>query len=113
MVHGTTLIQISSPKDTNVLMFVQSPAQAQHEADDTSSAKKPRVVWSVEMHQQFVNAVNSLGIDSEHLLFILLAPSPGHVPFCLHACHFSMSPDGLASNFLIASLIGTIPYCAW
>ena len=27
--------------------------------------KKPRVVWSVEMHQQFVNAVNQLGIDSK------------------------------------------------
>ena len=25
--------------------------------------KKPRVVWSVEMHQQFVGAVNQLGID--------------------------------------------------
>lgn len=27
-------------------------------------AKKARVVWSVEMHQQFVNAVNTLGVDS-------------------------------------------------
>ncbi|WOK93166.1 two-component response regulator ORR21 [Canna indica] len=27
------------------------------------SSKKPRVVWSVELHQQFVNAVNQLGID--------------------------------------------------
>lgn len=32
--------------------------------DDTSSLKKPRVVWSVELHQQFVAAVNQLGIDS-------------------------------------------------
>ncbi|KAL3505670.1 hypothetical protein ACH5RR_031052 [Cinchona calisaya] len=31
--------------------------------DDTSSLKKPRVVWSVELHQQFVGAVNTLGID--------------------------------------------------
>lgn len=31
--------------------------------DDSSSAKKPRVVWSVELHQQFVTAVNQLGID--------------------------------------------------
>lgn len=31
---------------------------------DPSSSKKPRVVWSVELHQQFVNAVNQLGIDS-------------------------------------------------
>lgn len=33
--------------------------------EEGSSAKKPRVVWSVEMHQQFVAAVNALGIDSE------------------------------------------------
>ncbi|CAN4105960.1 unnamed protein product [Withania somnifera] len=33
------------------------------ERDDTSSLKKPRVVWSVELHQQFVQAVNQLGID--------------------------------------------------
>ncbi|KAI9169126.1 hypothetical protein LWI28_007372 [Acer negundo] len=33
------------------------------ENDDPSMAKKPRVVWSVELHQQFVSAVNQLGID--------------------------------------------------
>ncbi|KAE8716651.1 Two-component response regulator ARR1 [Hibiscus syriacus] len=31
--------------------------------DDPSTSKKPRVVWSVELHQQFVSAVNLLGID--------------------------------------------------
>ncbi|KAJ1375982.1 Signal transduction response regulator, receiver domain [Sesbania bispinosa] len=31
--------------------------------EDTSSLKKPRVVWSVELHQQFMAAVNQLGID--------------------------------------------------
>ncbi|XP_021725451.1 two-component response regulator ARR2-like isoform X2 [Chenopodium quinoa] len=31
--------------------------------DDTTTLKKPRVVWSVELHQQFVAAVNQLGID--------------------------------------------------
>ncbi|KAF7837765.1 two-component response regulator ARR2-like [Senna tora] len=31
--------------------------------DDSSTIKKPRVVWSVELHQQFVAAVNQLGID--------------------------------------------------
>ncbi|XP_070027982.1 two-component response regulator ORR21 isoform X2 [Nicotiana sylvestris] len=33
------------------------------ENDDPTTAKKPRVVWSVELHQQFVSAVNQLGID--------------------------------------------------
>ncbi|XP_057430148.1 two-component response regulator ARR2-like isoform X2 [Lotus japonicus] len=31
--------------------------------DDSSSLKRPRVVWSVELHQQFMAAVNNLGID--------------------------------------------------
>ena len=33
------------------------------EHEGGGAGKKPRVVWSVEMHQQFVNAVNVLGID--------------------------------------------------
>lgn len=33
------------------------------ENDDLSTSKKPRVVWSVELHQQFVTAVNQLGLD--------------------------------------------------
>lgn len=34
-----------------------------NEDERDGSTKKPRVVWSVEMHQQFVNAVNQLSID--------------------------------------------------
>lgn len=41
------------------------------ERDDTSTLKKPRVVWSVELHQQFVVAVNQLGIDSMFSLCIV------------------------------------------
>ncbi|XP_073127978.1 two-component response regulator ARR2-like [Henckelia pumila] len=33
------------------------------ERDDTSTLKKPRVVWSTELHQQFEIAVNQLGVD--------------------------------------------------
>ncbi|XP_006648050.2 two-component response regulator ORR23 [Oryza brachyantha] len=33
------------------------------EIDDPSAPKKPRVVWSVELHRKFVAAVNQLGID--------------------------------------------------
>ena len=29
------------------------------------SSKRPRVMWSVELHQKFVAAVNQLGVDSE------------------------------------------------
>jgi SHAQKYF class myb-like DNA-binding protein len=33
------------------------------DGDDPSCLKKPRVVWSVDLHQQFVCAVNQLGVD--------------------------------------------------
>ena len=46
--HGT------KRKDTDTL-------RAEHES--ASGNKKQRVVWSVEMHQQFVNAVNILGLE--------------------------------------------------
>lgn len=38
-----------------------------HDTDDPSTQKKPRVVWSVELHRKFVAAVNQLGIDSKFL----------------------------------------------
>jgi len=41
-----------------------------HDNDDPSTQKKPRVVWSVELHRKFVAAVNQLGIDS--MFFTLL-----------------------------------------
>lgn len=31
--------------------------------DEGTTLKKPRVVWSIELHQRFVNAVNKLGIE--------------------------------------------------
>ncbi|KAL5547252.1 hypothetical protein UlMin_006939 [Ulmus minor] len=41
------------------------------ERDDSSTLKKPRVVWFVELHQQFVTAVNQLGIDINLLMKIM------------------------------------------
>lgn len=38
-----------------------------HDNEDPSTQKKPRVVWSVELHRKFVAAVNQLGIDSMFL----------------------------------------------
>ena len=34
---------------------------------DNTSTKKARVVWSVELHQKFVKAVNQIGFDSKYL----------------------------------------------
>ncbi|KAJ0030577.1 hypothetical protein Pint_14534 [Pistacia integerrima] len=34
-----------------------------NENEDSSTQKKPRVVWSVELHRKFVAAVNQLGLD--------------------------------------------------
>jgi two-component response regulator (ARR-B family) len=35
--------------------------------DDPSSQKKPRMVWSVDLHRKFVSAVNQLGLESKFL----------------------------------------------
>ncbi|KAG9147276.1 hypothetical protein Leryth_018014 [Lithospermum erythrorhizon] len=37
--------------------------QDDRESSDTSSIKKPRIVWTVDLHQKFVKAVNLIGID--------------------------------------------------
>lgn len=42
---------------------IKEEDECELESDDPSASKKPRVVWSVELHQQFVAAVNQLGID--------------------------------------------------
>eukprot|EP00850_Spirogloea_muscicola_P009127 SM000050S17052 [mRNA] locus=s50:741691:746776:+ [translate_table: standard] len=39
------------------------PTGFDEDDNDPGALKKARVVWSVELHQQFVNAVNQLGID--------------------------------------------------
>ncbi|KAJ0236669.1 Signal transduction response regulator [Hirschfeldia incana] len=45
--------------------------------EDTSSLKKPRVVWSVELHQQFVAAVNQLGVDTVPKKILEMMNVPG------------------------------------
>ena len=47
-----------------------------NENDDPSSQKKPRVVWSVDLHRKFVAAVNELGIDS------MICPCPPSFFLC-------------------------------
>lgn len=53
------------------------------ERDDSSTLKKPRVVWSVELHQQFVAAVNQLGIDSMNFLSSFSRTSLFHICICM------------------------------
>lgn len=53
--------------------------------NNDSSSKKPRVVWSVELHQQFVNAVNQLGVDSKnYLLPFIIFVSYSHLLSLYH-----------------------------
>lgn len=43
-------------------------AESKHDdkdSGDASSTKKARVVWSVDLHQKFVKAVNQIGFDSK------------------------------------------------
>lgn len=37
----------------------------ENEYEDNGTQKKPRVVWTIELHRKFVTAVNQLGIESE------------------------------------------------
>lgn len=53
--------------------------ETEMENDDPTTAKKPRVVWSVELHQQFVSAVNQLGIDSMNFDYLTFSVSSGHI----------------------------------
>lgn len=44
---------------------------SEQDGEESSTRKKPRVVWSQELHQKFVNAVQQLGLDSEFPLKLL------------------------------------------
>jgi hypothetical protein len=41
------------------------------EFGDQISLKKARVIWSVDLHQKFVKAVNRIGFDSKFLIDML------------------------------------------
>ncbi|KAG6530159.1 hypothetical protein ZIOFF_012381 [Zingiber officinale] len=56
-VAGTEMSSVRKRKDLESKEFVD------HEFNDPSTVKKARVVWSVDLHQKFVNAVNQIGFD--------------------------------------------------
>ena len=45
---------------------------------DASSAKKARVIWSVDLHQKFVKAVNQIGFDSKSIFFYFVSSVTSH-----------------------------------
>jgi two-component response regulator (ARR-B family) len=47
------------------MLCLQQQQQQQQREDEGAASKKPRLVWTVEMHQQFVQAVNVLGVESK------------------------------------------------
>ncbi|KAJ8760467.1 hypothetical protein K2173_015134 [Erythroxylum novogranatense] len=86
------------------------------ENDDPTTTKKPRVVCSVELHQQFVSAVNQLGIDKavpKRILELMNVPGVGkfwcehHIPtkFRLYLKRLSgiAQPAGISNAFSLAA----------
>ncbi|TYG59568.1 two-component response regulator ARR12 isoform X2 [Gossypium raimondii] len=68
---GQTWVACSSDQKVNKKRKDQSEDEEEetedngHENEDSSSQKKPRVVWSVDLHRKFVAAVNQLGLGDQ------------------------------------------------
>jgi len=70
-----------------------------HDNEESSCHKKARVVWTVDLHQKFVNAVDQLGFDS---MFFNLPIIPNRVitfPRVNYSLLFRNSHNTLASGF--------------
>ncbi|WOK94517.1 two-component response regulator ORR26 isoform X1 [Canna indica] len=57
LIGGTETNSVRKRKDVDCKEF------GDQEINDASAVKKARVVWSVDLHQKFVNAVNQIGFD--------------------------------------------------
>lgn len=62
LIDETEMSSMRKRKDVDNKEFVDQ------ELNDPSTVKKARVVWSVDLHQKFVNAVDQIGFDSEYQL---------------------------------------------
>ncbi|KAL3824256.1 hypothetical protein ACJIZ3_020285 [Penstemon smallii] len=84
------------------------------ENDDPTMAKKPRVVWSLELHQQFVSAVNQVGIDKavpKRILELMNVPGLTRENVASHLQKFRLYLKRLS---VVAQLQGGLPvnsYC--
>ncbi|GFP83572.1 two-component response regulator arr2 [Phtheirospermum japonicum] len=85
---------------------------AEMENDDPTASKKPRVVWSVELHQQFVSAVNQLGIDKavpKRILELMNVPGLTRENVASHLQKFRLYLKRLSG---VAQQQGVLlPYC--
>lgn len=82
------------------------------ENDDPTSSKKPRVVWSVELHQQFVTAVNQLGIDKavpKRILELMNVPGLTRENVASHLQKFRLYLKRLSG--VAQQQVGLAPYC--
>lgn len=69
------------------MRLVQGGSPRKHSEADGPNQKRQRVVWTVEMHQQFVNAVNQLGIDSAwHSKLLRVECTTRHTPPLQRLC---------------------------
>lgn len=68
-IHRGKSIEDSSGDDNNDYDEIEDSGR---ETEDSSTQKKPRLFWSVELHQKFVDAVNQLGLDSKYHYYLLL-----------------------------------------
>ncbi|KAL1201104.1 Two-component response regulator ARR14 [Cardamine amara subsp. amara] len=58
-----TVFSVSECSDGSLMRKKRSVDREEDDLLDPGNSKKSRVVWSIELHQQFVNAVNRLGIE--------------------------------------------------
>ncbi|XP_047330443.1 two-component response regulator ORR21-like isoform X2 [Impatiens glandulifera] len=81
--------------------------------DDPSMSKKPRVVWSVELHQQFVSAVNQLGIDTvpKRILELMNVPGLTRENVASHLQKFRLYLKRLSGVTQQGVIPNSLPYC--
>lgn len=64
MSHGRETLQTDGSRKRK-----DGTATSTTDGDGKGGGKKQRIVWTADLHQKFVNAVNVLGIESTHVLF--------------------------------------------
>ena len=74
-----------------------------HDYEDPSSQKKPRVVWSPELHRKFISAIDQLGIDSKFFTLSLHCRTIVVIDFI--KCYLLQELNQINSVFIISFLL--------